>query len=167
MIRQLIAFAAFSFVALPSSTPAEAADPISLVGTWRVTSYSTVTVDTKEVSHPFGDKPIGYIQYSPGGHVVVFLERGDPEEPDKLPYSDAERVKFFNYLFGAYAGTYTVEANKITHHVIAAWRPDWVNHDQIRYAEIDGNKLTITTAPVIASFSGKQVVGTLTFERVE
>ena len=29
-------------------------------------------------------------------------------------------------FFGAYAGKYTVEGNKVTHHVEASWRPDWI-----------------------------------------
>lgn len=167
MARHLLAFATTAFVALTYSTPARAADPISPVGTWRVTSFAMVTVGNPEVSHPYGDKPIGYIQYSPGGHMVMFLQRGDPEQPATFPISDAERVKFYSYIVGAYAGTYTTEANKITHHVVASWRLDWVNHDQVRFAEIDGNKLTITTAPIISGLTGKQIVATLLFERIE
>jgi hypothetical protein len=44
----------------------------SLVGTWRVTSYSRLTLETNEWSRPFGENVIGYLQYSPGGHMVVF-----------------------------------------------------------------------------------------------
>jgi hypothetical protein len=44
-----------------------------LVGTWRIASFSVMSLETNEVSRPFGEKPIGYLQYSPGGHIVVFL----------------------------------------------------------------------------------------------
>ncbi len=81
--------------------------------------------------------------------------------------TDAERIKFFSYIIGAYAGTYTVDGNKIAHHIIAASRPEWVNHDEVRYAEINGKTLTIRTAPLLNGITGKQVVSTLTFERVE
>jgi hypothetical protein len=96
----------------------------SLVGTWRVTSFSYLTLETNEVSRPFGEHPIGYLQYSPGGHMVVFLS-GEISKASP-PYSDADRAAIHRGIFGAYAGTYSVEGNKVTHHVIAAWRPEWV-----------------------------------------
>jgi hypothetical protein len=138
----------------------------SLVGTWRVTSFSTMILDTNEVSRPFGENVIGYLQYSPGGHMVVFLSGGGMPKASP-PYSDADKTAFFNNNFGAYAGTYSVDGNKITHHIIAALRPDWVGGDQTRFVELNGDKLTIKTAPVVSSRTGKQVVSTLTFERIE
>ena len=138
-----------------------------LVGTWRVTSFSILTTETNETAHPYGENPIGYIQYSPGGHVVVFMQAGDPPKPATLPYTDPERAKIHAGMFGAYAGTYNVEGNKVTHHIVASWRPDWIGGDQVRYFELDGNTLTIKTAPLISNLTGKQSVATLTFERVE
>jgi Lipocalin-like domain len=139
----------------------------SLVGTWRVTSFSMLTLETNEVSRPFGEHTIGYLQYSPGGHMVVFLSAGENSKASP-PYSDADRAAIYTGIFGAYAGTYSVEGNKVTHHVIAAWRPDWVGGDQTRFVELDGNnKITIKTAPVVSTRTGKQIVSTLTFEREE
>ncbi len=92
-----------------------AADPISPAATWRVTSYVSVAIDTNEVSHPFGDKPIGYIQYSPGGHVVVFIERGDTDTSVNPIYSDADRVTFFHYIFCAYADRSSVALAIVTY----------------------------------------------------
>jgi Lipocalin-like domain len=52
----------------------------------------------------------------------------------------------------------------VTHHIVAAWRPDWTGGDQIRYTEINGSELTIKTAPLTFSRTGKEVVNTLIFE---
>jgi hypothetical protein len=60
-------------------------------------------------------------------------------------------------MIGAYAGTYSVDGNKVTHHIVAGYRPDWVGGDQIRFVELSGDKLA----------TGKQIVSTLTFERIE
>jgi hypothetical protein len=138
----------------------------SLVGTWRVTSYSRLTLETNEVSRPFGENPSGYLQYSPGGHVVVFLSAGEMPKV-KPPYSDADQAAVFSKIFGAYAGTYSVEGNKVTHHVVASWRPEWIGGDQIRFVELNGDKLTIKTAPLVSGLTGKQIVSTVTYERVE
>ena len=148
--------------------PIKAADDASpVVGTWRVTSWSVLTLETNEVSYPVGENPIGYIQYSSGGHMVVFLQKGNPPQPPSPIYPDAYRAQVHKDLFAAYAGTYSVEGNKVTHHIVASWLPHWIGDDQVRYIEINGNRLTIKTAPLISPMTGKQVVSTLTFERVE
>jgi hypothetical protein len=138
----------------------------SLVGTWRVTSYSRMTLDTNEVSRPFGENPIGYIQYSPGGHMIVFLSAGEMPKVNP-PFSDANQAAIYSKIFDAYAGTYSVDGIKVTHHIVASWRPDWVGGDQIRFVDLNGDKLTIKTAPLVSSLTGKQIVSTLTFERIE
>ena len=137
----------------------------SLVGTWRVASFSMMALDTNEVSRPMGENPIGYLQYSPGGHMVVFLSAGEIPKASP-PYTDPDRAAIHSKT-AAYAGTYNVNGNKVTHHVVAAWLPDWVGEDQIRFVELSGDKLTIKTAPIVSSRTGKQIVSTLTFERVE
>jgi hypothetical protein len=63
------------------------------VGTWQLASYSQEFLDTKETTRPFGDHPTGYIQYSPGGHMIVFLTAGELRPPVTAAYSDAERAQ--------------------------------------------------------------------------
>jgi hypothetical protein len=122
---------------------------------------------TNEISHPFAQSPKGLIQYSPGGHVIVFLQTSNPKQPVNAAYTDAERAETHRSIAAAYAGTYSIEGNKVVHHIIAAWRPEWIGTDQIRYFEISGNKLTIKTAPIKSPRTGEDIVVTLTFERVE
>ena len=137
-----------------------------LVGTWRIASFSVMSLETNEVSRPFGENPIGYLQYSPGGHIVVFLSAGEMPKVSP-PFSDADRAAMHSKIFGAYAGTYTVDGNKVTHHIVASYRPDWVGADQVRFVELSGDKLTIKTAPLVGPTTGQQIVSTLTFERIE
>jgi hypothetical protein len=139
-----------------------------VVGTWQVTSFSVLMSDTNEALRPFGDEhPIGYLQYSPGGHMVVFVSSGTPKRAAGTAYNDAERLDIYNGIIGAYAGTYSVEGNKITHHIVASWFPEWIGGDQTRYAEIEGNRLTIKTAPGKNPQDGREYIATVTFERVE
>jgi hypothetical protein len=157
----------FIAIALCMYHPAAKAADISPVGTWRVKSLSQQILGTNETIRPYGDNPVaGYIQYSPGGYMVVFLSVGNLKKASP-PFTDAERAEIHKGIFGAYAGRYSVEGNKVTHHIEASWRPDWIGDNQVRYLEIDGSKLTIKTAPLIASQSGKNVVSILTFERAD
>jgi hypothetical protein len=164
-IITLVLFAVFQLCI--SSLQARAADiSKSLVGTWRVVGFSMLTTETNEVSRPFGENPVGYLQYSRGGHMVVFLSAGEMPKASP-PYSDVDGAAIYSKIFGAYAGTYSVDGNKVTHHIVAAYRPDWIGADQVRFVELNEDKLTIKTAPLVSKLTGKQVVSTLTFERVE
>jgi hypothetical protein len=139
----------------------------SIVGTWQLTSFSLIVLDTKETSRPYGDHPTGYIQYSPGGHMVMFLAAGELKPPASGSYTDAERADVHRAIVGAYAATYTVEGNKVIYHVLTSWRPEWIGRDQVRYFEINGTNLTITTTPLTSSRTGQTITATLTFDRVE
>ena len=164
----LSAIAALSLVLAIPSTNALAQQKSPVVGTWQVTSFSLLMLDTSEVLYPVGEHPVGYLQYSPDGHMVVFLSTGTPKRAAGTAYTDAERVDIYNGIIAAYAGTYSVEGNRVTHHVVASWVPEWIGGDQTRYAEIEGNRLTIKTAPLKnLLLAGREVVGTVAFERVE
>jgi Lipocalin-like domain len=138
-----------------------------VVGTWQVTSFSILMLDTNEALQPFGEHPIGYVQYSPGGHMVIFISTGTPQRAAGTAYTDAERVDLYKAIIAGYAGTYSVEGNKVTHHIVASWFPEWIGRDHIRYAEIEGNRLTLKTTPLKSPLDGRDNVATVTFERVD
>ncbi|GJE40820.1 lipocalin-like domain-containing protein [Methylobacterium persicinum] len=167
MKRSGVAFVGLVLCAVAMASPSHSADSPSVVGTWQLTGYSQEFLDTKEVSRPFGDRPTGYIEYSPGGHMVVFLMSGDVPRPVAATYTDAERAALHKSIVGAYAGTYTVEGNKVIHHILSSWRPEWIGGNQTRFFETDGKTLVIKTAPIKFSRTGQDMVATLTFERVE
>ena len=167
MHRKHIASIFFTLLFGILALPAMGADSTAIVGTWRITSFSVLTLETNEVAHPNGENALGFIQYSPGGHMLVFVSSRNQKKPAGAAYTDTERADAHKSVFAAYAGRYTVEGNKVVHHVIGSWRPDWVGTDLVRFFEINGNKLSIKTAPLIYSVTGKQIVSTLTFEKVE
>lgn len=139
----LVRFVLFAVIGDRPAIAAEA--PSSIVRTWQLTEYSQEFQDRKEITRPFGEHPTGYIQYSPGGHVVVFLSFGDTPKPGAALFTGTERIAFFNRMIGAYAGTYRIEGNKVIHHVLASWRPEWTGSDQTRFYDAGGKNLTIKT----------------------
>ncbi len=54
------------------------------------------------------------------------------------------RVMLYDTMF-AYAGTYSVETDKVIHHVDISWNQVWTGTDQVRRFEVNGNTLTLTT----------------------
>jgi len=45
------------------------------------------------------------------------------------------------------AGTYTLDGEKVTHHVDISWNEDRTGSNEVRFYKVEGNILTITTAP--------------------
>jgi hypothetical protein len=63
--------------------------------------------------------------------------------PAGAPPEDHLRAALYDTMF-AYAGTYSLEADKVTHHVDISWNESWTGADQIRHVEVAGIQLTLT-----------------------
>jgi Lipocalin-like domain len=67
----------------------------------------------------------------------------------------------------AYAGTYAIDGNKITHHVDASWNEAWTGTQQARFFKLENGTLTLTTASGRGGLDGRIGVSTLVWERPE
>jgi hypothetical protein len=113
-----------------------------LLGTWKLKSYA-MTTGTGEQSAPYGDHPIGYLTYSADGRMHAIGTLSGRIAPVNRDPTDNERVALYDTMF-AYAGTYSIEAGKVTHHVDISWNEVWNGTDQVRFYELNENTLTIT-----------------------
>jgi hypothetical protein len=122
-----------------------------------------MTTSAGEQSMPYGEHPIGYLSYSADGRMhVIGTSSGRIAPLDGAP-TDPERVALYETMF-AYAGTYSVEAGKVTHHVDISWNEAWTGTDQVRFYELNGNTLTIT-ARLVDPTSGMEDRYVLVWER--
>jgi Lipocalin-like domain len=133
------------FILLLSSTIANAGDN-PLLGTWKSKSIVHELTTTGEKTHEFGEHPNGYLSYSGDGRMYAIGTRDIRPKPLTANPTDEQRVKLHETMF-AYAGTYTLEGNKVTHHVDISWNEAWTGSEQVRFFNLDGNTLTITTPP--------------------
>lgn len=141
----------------------------NVVGVWRLVTYTSVDPDSGAVIEPFGPAPKGVLHYTAGGRMSALLTAGDRKRftaGNRINAPMEERAEAFA-TSSAYAGTYTLEADRVTHHVEMATNPDWVGGDQLRYPKIEGNRLTITTPSLPTRPDGKLRVSTLVWERAE
>jgi hypothetical protein len=109
----------------------------------------------------------GLLVYDGGGNMSVHVMRkGLPvfAANDPAHGTDAElRAAFAGY--GSYFGTYSIDRAKqtVTHQVRGAWYPNWISHDQVRHYKFDGNRLFLSTPPLLW---GGQSLHILTWERI-
>lgn len=153
---------------LAISQSVAAQEPSPIVGTWKILTFTAIYVDTNRETNILGDHPTGFLVYTSGGHVVVWLAGGDRNIPGAPTFTDAEGTELFKTIIAAYAGTYSVEGDKVIHHIESAWIPAWNGTDQARFIERNGNRLKITTPLYPAgTFAGGSAKFVLTFEKVE
>ena len=159
----------FSAIAIVAASACHAGDfANSLIGTWRLISYKAEYSDGS-AQDLYGPSPVGMISYDATGHMSVHLAKADLPKCgsiDRRKCPDLQARLAFDNAFG-YWGRYEVKASErvVFHYVQGASWPDYVGQSQMRFVEISGNRLTITTPP--RKIGGVENVGVLVWERIE
>jgi hypothetical protein len=155
---------AFAIAANDATTKAHAAD--SIVGTWRLVSFFEEETDSKAVHKAFGDHPFGFLTLTSDGRMMLII--ADPSrKPAAAPKPTDAEAAHLHQTMAAYTGSYTLEGQKLTHHVDLSWNQAWNGTDQVRYIEVKNNYLTVKTAPLMSPVLNKEVVATLVWEQAK
>ena len=137
----------------------------SLVGTWKLESYMREVIATGERYQMFGEHPSGYLSYAPDGRMFAILTMDKRSTPRDAVPSDEEKAKLFGSMISC-TGTYTLEPDKVVHHVDVSWNQAWNGTDQVRFYKLDGETLTITSASAKSAIDGKEGRSVLVWKRV-
>lgn len=143
-----------------------------LIGIWKLIS-ATAIADGTVTSDVYGANPIGYITYTSDGHMMVMFSRSDrlslsqevpsPLSSEMQSLSTKELAQAFT-TFNAYAGTYTLSHNTVTHHIEIASIPNRVGTSLVRTFTLSENQITLRTPPVLND--GIETVFELVWERI-
>ena len=140
------------------------ADQGALIGSWRMVSWTREAVATGVVTDALGPDPIGYIAYHADGRMMATVFRRDRPAPGAGPWTDADKGQLFDTML-AYVAAYTLEDDRVVHHVEAAWNPTWAV-DLSRPFTLDGDRLVISGAPGIDPATGEEVVYRMELRKV-
>ena len=136
----------------------------SIIGTWKLVSALLTTLGG-ETRKLLGENPSGFLTYTGDGRMTAILASSGRQPlsvADPVAAPAAERAEAFS-SFTAYAGRYTFDGDRLTHHVEVSLFQNWVGTDQIRFAKLQGRRLTLTAPPM--TIGGEQLVVELTWER--
>lgn len=136
-----------------------------LIGTWRLVTVETVDLATGERSESWGANPLGYINYAPDGRMMVMNMRKDRSKPAGAVPTSAEAADLFKSML-AYAGTYSLDGDEVTHHIEISWNEAWSGTHQVRIARFDGNRVHLSTKPSPDLANGRMSVRTMTWEKL-
>jgi hypothetical protein len=138
------------------SPPASAAAADSIVGTWRLQSLVREVVATGQRQDTLGEKPDGYLAYSPDGRMYVIITQSNRLKPAGLVATNEERVKLYDTTF-AYAGAYRIDGDKVVHRIDISWNQQWTGAEQVRDFRLVGDTLTITTPVFKSTVDGQDI----------
>jgi hypothetical protein len=112
------------------------------VGSWKLISI-------EGQNRPANVTSVGMLTYDSAGHMSVHIVRGDrPAFPSgRARATDKEKAAAFD-SYTAYYGTYTFEPENgiVIHHLEGSLSPGQIGQDNIRYFELQGNRLTLSVA---------------------
>ena len=135
------------------------------LGTWKLVSMTIQYQDTGERAEPYGAHPTGFLSYGPDCRMYAILASEGRKPPAGDVPSDAEKAELFTGV-AAYAGTYTIEGDKVSHHVDISWNQAWTGTTQVRQFKIEGNRLHIRAMPAKNTRDGRVSSAALEWVRV-
>jgi hypothetical protein len=108
------------------------ADENPVLGTWKLKSFVREVAATGEKINQMGEHPNGFLSYSADGRMYAILTADNRNKPSDANPTPEERAKLHQTLT-AYAGTNTVQGDKVVHHVDISWNEAWTGTDQVRF----------------------------------
>jgi hypothetical protein len=144
-----------------------------LIGMWKLISAAAIHADGTVTPDVYGTHPVGYITYTSDGHMMVMFSRSNrsplsqeirsplTSQMQSLPVE--ELAQAFT-TFNAYAGTYTLSGNTVTHQIEIASIPNRVGTALVRTFTLRESQVTLRTLPVLSD--GVETVFELVWERM-
>jgi hypothetical protein len=137
-----------------------------LIGTWRLVSWENRSLVDGQISYPLGKDAVGYIMYNQEGYMFVAImgsNRLKFAAEDLLSGTPEEEVQA-EETYVSYCGKYEFRGDTVIHHVELSLFPNWVGVEQERLVELRGDRLTLSTRPIL--LRGTQQIAHLIWERV-
>ena len=135
-----------------------------LYGTWRLVSNIREVVGTGERANIFGEAPRGLLTYGRDGRMsAIVVGENRPKPMDLAKLTDHERAELFKTMV-AYAGTFSVEGDRIVHNVDISWNENWTGTAQVRHFRVEGRRVIIRGDQI--GPDGRHVIAVLTWEKL-
>lgn len=141
--------------------------PDTLVGAWDLTSWDLL-VDDEPRPHGFGDRVTGQLLYLPSGHMSAILSDPDRAQLSVEPFAAApadERAEAAR-AYVSYGGRWSVEGDRVRHHVQFCLLPNWVGTDLVRTVSWQEEHLVLSTVPE-RDARGRAVTNRLVWRRAD
>jgi hypothetical protein len=159
-MARLVAFALAAYCYLQPGLALAQDTAKQLAGSWKLKSW-TIQIVGGDFTEPFGPNPKGRAVFTPDGYATFVIVTAN-----RKPAANNEESAALLKTLMAYSGKFTVDGDRFTTKVDISWNELLTGQDQVRFFNLEGDKLSIRTAEqASAVYPGKKVVGTLVWER--
>ena len=120
----------------------------SIQGHWRLISFEEQRADGAWEA-AIDPQAKGYISYWPNGRMQVLIGGSTrPRLRGEWAQVPAEQKAECLDKLVAYSGSYTVESDRVLHHVDVCWIPNWEGRDLVRLVSFpQADQLLLSTVP--------------------
>lgn len=121
----------------------------AILGTWSL-ARTYVTIDGAETGvEPLGQGATGFIHYLTDDRMAVLIANAGRTPMTKGRYNSGEaETAESTRSFTAYAGTFEIDGDIITHHLDICLYENHNGLDYIRHAVLDEDRLTLRMPPM-------------------
>jgi hypothetical protein len=126
----------------------------------------TEDLQTGQKHNLLGVHPSGYLSYGSDCRMSAVLVKESRQGPAEWVATDPESIDLYRGLM-AYAGSYAIDGNTITHHIEASWNQAWTGTAQVSQFNIDGKSLYMRTGPGTSPITGRKSSTVFIWTRVE
>ena len=160
MTKTIIALALFAFSAL--------ADAQTIQGRWKLLAAEDLRADGSVARLPWGKNPVGTIVVQGGYCYTQIMSSDVPTFTAATPSVGEQMSAALLSTYIAYSGSCTIDeaAGKVTQKVEAAWRPNYVGTEQVRFFRFENGKMLYGPAPGSMRAGTDTLTRRLTLERV-
>jgi len=129
-----------------------ATPPAFILGTWYLDEAYAIDEAGRRLFDLYGEKPDGLIVYGADSRMVALITHDGRKriDGDRQAAPAEQRAVAYGSSIG-YAGHYSVEGERVIHHVDVSTYPNWVGTDLKRFYTREGageeESLTLRTPP--------------------
>jgi len=157
------------YMELDGKLPAAPASAQSIQGRWKLVAAEDLRADGTTARYPWGRHPVGSIVVEGTACYVQIMSSDTPSFSSATPPPVEQMKATLLSSYIAYSGACAIDeaAGKVTLKVDAAWRPDYVGTEQVRFFRFDNGRLLFGPAPHSIRSGEDRLSRRLTLERVQ
>jgi len=141
----------------------------SIQGRWKLLAAEDLRADGSVARYPWGRHPVGSIVVENGACYLQIMSGDTPSfRAGGAPTTEQMKATLLTSYI-SYSGPCAIDeaAGKVTLKVDAAWRPDYVGTEQVRFFRFDNGRLIFGPAPNSIRSGDDRLSRRLTLERVQ
>jgi hypothetical protein len=139
----------------------------TIQGRWKLVAAEDLRADGSVARYPWGQHPVGSIVVEGGSCYLQIMSSDVPSFPAGSQPTGEQMKAALVSTYISYTGPCRIDeaAGKVELHVEAAWRPDYVGTNQVRFFRFENGRMFFGPAPSSTRAGSESLTRRLTLVR--